>query len=364
MDKTQFLDIIGKYTYDKANGTYNYQYCPICGAYERLKIDDSGGWLCDCTGGEKKTLLDLKQEFLKKYPARKDVAELIVEKETPTSFINMGEIQRQENIRVISTGFETIDNMTGGFQSGSLFVITGKRGEGKSTFAGQLALNAVEQGKKVCFYSGELSSFMFQNWIYTQAAGNNNVESVPDVLGMPRWQVKPEAANKIASWLDGKLWLYDNRYAEANNKSNVIKGLKKAKVELGCELFFVDNLMTAYAGNDGERDFYRAQSKFVIELVNFASEYNVCVVLIAHPKKSYTDDINDNVSGSADITNLASVVIGVRRSTSADITSETDAILTIGKNRLYGTTGAVGLCYDSTCRQLSEQGKKPSGYSW
>ena len=50
----------------------------------------------------------------------------------------------------IMTRIPALDNMIGGLGEGGLTVISGKRGEGKSTLAGPICLNAIEQGETVC----------------------------------------------------------------------------------------------------------------------------------------------------------------------------------------------------------------------
>ena len=61
--------------------------------------------------------------------------------------------------------------------------MSGKRGEGKSTILSQTTLNVIDQGHKVGFYSGELSAFRFQQWLFGQAAGARNMEAFVDEFG-------------------------------------------------------------------------------------------------------------------------------------------------------------------------------------
>lgn len=68
-----------------------------------------------------------------------------------------------------------LDEVIGGLAEGAMTVFTGKPGNGKSTLAGQLLLNAIEQGHSVCAYSGELTKEKFQEWINLQAAGSEYI---------------------------------------------------------------------------------------------------------------------------------------------------------------------------------------------
>jgi len=58
----------------------------------------------------------------------------------------------------IPTGFKTFDDVNGGFILGSLVIIGGNSGAGKTTLAGQIAYNMTYKfGKKVCIYSLEMT---------------------------------------------------------------------------------------------------------------------------------------------------------------------------------------------------------------
>lgn len=57
----------------------------------------------------------------------------------------------------ISTGFPTLDMLTGGFHTGDLVVIAGRTSTGKSTFAENIAENAAGTGYSVLFVSLEMS---------------------------------------------------------------------------------------------------------------------------------------------------------------------------------------------------------------
>ena len=67
--------------------------------------------------------------------------------------------------RLIS-GIAPIDRLTGGLYMGDLIILTGRRGEGKSTFLSQLTLEAVDQELNVCVYSGEITAERYRYLLY------------------------------------------------------------------------------------------------------------------------------------------------------------------------------------------------------
>lgn len=71
-------------------------------------------------------------------------------------------LDKQEHIR---TGIYDVDRYIGGIYMGQVVVITGKRGEGKSTLASQIIANALDQSDldgnpySIFVYSGELPDY-------------------------------------------------------------------------------------------------------------------------------------------------------------------------------------------------------------
>lgn len=60
----------------------------------------------------------------------------------------------------ISTGIAGIDKvLSGGIYLGQTVILTGKRGDGKSTLGSQILANALDNGKSVFAYSGELPDY-------------------------------------------------------------------------------------------------------------------------------------------------------------------------------------------------------------
>ena len=92
-----------------------------------------------------------------------------------------------------------------------------------STISGQLALNAVNAGHKVFFYSGELSAEAFQNWIFLQAAGKDYLNTYTDSFGETRYQIDRDYAEPhIRHWLTGNMILYDNRIIKTSESNTIL----------------------------------------------------------------------------------------------------------------------------------------------
>lgn len=334
--------------------TFIAETCPICMGEYTFRYRKSGVWECvECKKrGFENELADVVTDlFVKRNLNNLD------KPAPPDGLIVVSEYKKPKNEKITHTGINKIDRLLGGFVSGQLTVLTGKRSHGKSTFGGQITLNAINQNVPVCFYSGELGAGMFQHWITLQAAGIKYLNGYVDFSGAERWQVDTFAERHIKTWLDKKLILYDNSIVKSSEHNTILERFASAHDYYGCELFFVDNLMTARYAIDSDRDYYRAQSNFVGQLVDFAMERNVHVVLVAHPRKGESGDINDDVGGSSDITNRAANVIQITRlSDEKSAEFGYGSVATVAKNRNHGDIGRIGMNFEKGSKRFIGEG--------
>lgn len=257
----------------------------------------------------------------------------------------------------ILTGFKTLDKiLSGGIYLGQTAIVTGKRGDGKSTFTSQILVNALEQGMRILAYSGELPDYFFKRWMDFQIAGKHNVIDRAAENGSVSYFVTNEKISKIEEWYKERAYLYDNQSTSDDELENLLQTIEKAVQQYGIQLVLLDNLMTALDVGMSV-DLYRAQSKFVDKLVKMAKRLQVAVILVVHPRKNrFGNDDTDEVSGSADITNKVDIVMTYKR----NLTSFEDAerVVTISKNRLTGKLAvgedAIPLYYDQASKRICD----------
>lgn len=278
--------------------------------------------------------------------------------------IDLSDIVPKDPLEIprIKSNINRLDAAIGGFHFGELSVWTGKRGEGKSTFLGQMLLEAVNAGIAVCAYSGELTAIRFQDWIHKQAAGSRHVVSKVDPETAKSYYTLPkDIHDKIREWYKGKFFLYDNTVNFGNvDENSIIRMFTYAAKRYNCKMFLVDNLMTAPMHETQERNYYRRQGLFVGELVSFAKSFNVHVHLVAHPRKGQAEDENDMVSGTSEITDRADNVFYIKRI----YDGQDDAVLKITKNRSEGIQNrSIGLVFDPASKRFYQL-SNPEGKEW
>lgn len=263
----------------------------------------------------------------------------------------------------IKTGIRQLDRVCGGLLRGHVVLLSGKRGEGKSTFMSQIVAEAIEQDNAVFVYSGELPNYHFKNWLDLQIAGNKFVSARQNEYGDNEYYLSEDAVKKINKWYYDKAFIFDNSAVTDNEYEGLLKVIIDSICRYDIKLVCIDNLMTAM-DCDVNTDLYRQQSSFVKSLEKLAQQYDVAIILVAHPKKTQGDFDNDTVSGSSDITNAVSFVFNYQRAKDG---TEHDSELMITKNRLNGKilTGenSIKLYYSEKSKRVTANPYEDKEYS-
>lgn len=254
------------------------------------------------------------------------------------------DLQALEHIR---TGIYDVDKVINGLYFGQVALLTGKRGEGKSTLASQIFANALEQGYSVFAYSGELPDYHFKNWIDLQLAGSEHIEVYNNEYGEPAYYITEETSQQLNYWYADKAYIFDNsaiayeldtdgKLDHQGEEITLLGAIRKAVCRYGIKLVLIDNLMTALEV-EPTSDLYRAQSEFIKKVKALAVKLDIAVILIAHPRKEYDGKEldNDSVSGSSDITNAVDLVMTYSANTSED-KQQHQSLIGVTKNRLTG----------------------------
>ena len=287
--------------------------------------------------------------------------------ETPiTGVANMADIPDFdiEKAEGIYTGLENLDNILYKLIFGSLLVVTGQRGAGKSSFVNQaLICESINQGYPVFVFSGELSSPVLKSWIDLTMIGPENVT----MKGKFIHKINVVAKEKQRKWYDGKIWIFDDK--KTNSADVILDKAISVIRKYGCKVIILDNLSVIDIGAN-DNNLYEKQKDFITRLIGMADLYNVLICLVVHPRKlpsGITIVSNDDVAGSAAITNLAQYVIPVKRFSDREKAGEKDRNgnwkpgkkgieedvgVEVTKNRYTGMMGEARVYFDYRSRRF------------
>ncbi len=291
---------------------------------------------------------------------------------------NMAELPEYDLAQdeLIPTGIAEVDEaFAGGLRLGETSIWTGFNSSGKSTLLGQILLNSLESGYKICAYSGELPDRIFRYWIELQAAGPEHINQEVNKYGYPVSKTDYKMLPHIRKWYSGRFWLYDSQ--EVVGQDKILEVFEYAVQRHDCKIFMVDNLMSLALNSHSDSDFYRKQADFIGMCKAFAKNFNVHIHIVAHPRKPVAGSKELDVAGSGNITNWADNVFEIRRFNKKEIASleaneETKGLnitnsLNIKKNRLLGKQDKIFLLAfeDKSKRYYIAQGGNPNWrYGW
>lgn len=221
---------------------------------------------------------------------------------------------------------------------GELTIWPGINGHGKSMLIGQVALNLLAQGEKVCIASMEMKPAKTMKRMSRQAFACE----------------KPDRSDlrDLHTWSDDRLWLYA-QMGEVSAERVLAVG-RYSHEQFGVNHLVVDNLLSC--GIDEED--YSAQKRFVLALATHAHDTGQSVHLLAHSRK-YKDEQKPpgkfDVRGASAITDLADNVFIVWRNVGKETSQdegkhdkddEPDAQLIVCKHRHGEWEGRIRLWFD------------------
>ena len=279
--------------------------------------------------------------------------EVPVENVTDLSKAEDFDIEQAEGLY---TGIKELDDKIYKLTFGTLNIITGKSGEGKSVFVNQVAIcQALQQGYEVFCFSGELPAPILRNWVETNMIGRDNITMRDGHVRV----LNSEQRKLMQNWYSGKVLVYDDGYNVT--ATALLNKMEELARKCGTKVFLIDNLMMVDLGCN-EEGRLQAEKEFVNKLIFFAKKYNVLVFLVAHPRKTGEIRVTkEDIAGSGNIVNLAHMVFSVHRYTDREKEGETntknqfikgkepipfDSCIEVLKNRITGILPLVNLYFD------------------
>lgn len=291
------------------------------------------------------------------------VMQLIGEaKDVPvTSVIDYSDIEELDMSQVggIKTGLKPIDKVLQKLYFGTLTILSGRPGSGKTSLIDQTAAMAMDNGDSVFLFSKELPPRLSANWFNTIIAGRRNLKEIEQPDGSSYYVVPYETQKKMQDFYKNKLLIYKD--SEPNDCDSVLHSAEDCVRKYGAKLIILDNLMMIDLKASAD-NMNLAQTDLVNRLIAFASKFNVAVVLVAHPKKTQdmTSDVSMyDISGTSNLINLAIRSIGLRRVSQKEKDDARnkwhnyDVVVTIIKDRLFGKADIqIGMWYDLRSRRF------------
>ena len=232
------------------------------------------------------------------------------------------------------------------FRPQEVTVYAGQNGSGKSMMTGQIALNLIQQGEKVCIASFEMRP----------------VRSIQRMIRQFSHMTDPtsDQFERFEQWVGESMWFYDHQGA-ADPRAVIGVGRYVSK-HFGVKHFFVDSLMKCVRAEDD----YNGQKAFIDDLTALARYEDMHIHLVHHIRKGQSDDaLPDKVSlkGSGSIADQVDNVFLFYRNKKKERAiqsgllvdpSEYDALLMCEKQRNGEHESYYALWYHRASQQFVE----------
>lgn len=315
------------------------------------------------------------------YVCGKDkVLELILDaKDSPVpSVADLSDVEptEYEDVDGVTTGLKAIDDELMRLFFGTLTIVSGQPGSGKSSLLTQLACNSLNNDISTWLFSGELPNGVEKSWFNYIFAGPRNITDAISRRGNPYKKISTTTLAEINKTYKGRWHIYRDDYD--NTLDKLIASMTDTVRKYGARCLILDNFMCIDTETSEEE--LRSQTDTIKKLIEFAKKYQVAVILVCHPRKM---DAGTNVgiydiAGTSNIVNLAHRTIGLRRVTDAERENAAkysekrrqllkyDVIVTVVKDRMFGRQNIdVGLYYDPASRRFfSDMNEYDRRFSW
>jgi len=196
-----------------------------------------------------------------------------------------------DNVRGISTGFTSIDMLTGGMGKQEQTVLIGRTGMGKSALGFEIALNAARAGYRALIVSLEMNRLSLVYRLISHKVGITWQNLQRGWIKSEEWERIYKAVSDIEAL---PLYIIDRPRRTIAQIESYIAGLE------GVDLFVVDHLrLIGDKKEQGESEVSRL-GRVSMDLRNVAREYNCHNLLIAQMNRG-ADNRDDKRPTLADI---------------------------------------------------------------
>ena len=254
--------------------------------------------------------------------------------------------QSSDGLSGIDTGFDKLNNLTGGWQSSDLIILGARPGMGKTTLAINFLLKAAETGTPSVFYSLEMSSTQIMQTIINIKTGIS-IESMRN--GNLTNKETETIAKEFEAIRDLPLFIFDNRCTI----ESIVTQTRYLKRKYGIKFVVIDYLQLITSKLKTTN--INAQMEHIsrqVKLLASASDCNINILALSQLSRSVETRGGDkkpmlsDIRSSGAIEQDADSVMFVYRESYYDFSDSNEVELIIAKNR-HGRIGKIDLLFEN-----------------
>ena len=286
-------------------------------------------------------------------------------------------------LRGLPTGLPALDRALGGLAPSDLVIVAGRPAMGKTALAANIAFSLASSGRRVAFFSLEMSAKQLAARLISAAAEVSGSEALRGELSTAEMRLLVEAVRDLE---DAPLFISDS---SMTSTADVAAQTRRLRSSAGLDAVFVDYLQLMSAGRES-RNRVEEVGEITRSLKALARELEVPVVALSQLSRNVEQRENKrpnlaDLRESGSIEQDADVVMFVFREEYYLLRSEPDqedeakwgdwnhrmerarglAEIIVGKHR-HGETGTARLRFDGATTQFTDpaKGVDDGGEAW
>ena len=207
------------------------------------------------------------------------------------------------------TGFDFLD-AKGGLQGGNLVVIAGATSQGKTSFANSITLNAINTGKKVAFYSLEMTSTELAARMTSIMSKIPSSKLLYSTLSESDYSAMDKGVGRLMAY-EGELY-FDDR--STSNIDTILSSIRSMKYRYGIDGAVIDYLQILNV-NMKNVNKEQAMADVARRLKNLAKELGIWIIALSQLNRDNQDPVPtiNRLRDSGQIAEAADIVMLVYR---------------------------------------------------
>lgn len=268
---------------------------------------------------------------------------------------HMERVKFETGLMNVPSGYAEIDEATCGWAPGDMIVLAARPSEGKTALALNFALNAVQAGKKVAFFSAEMEARQIGYRILASKSGVNGMRLRGEAeMTDEEWR----RVNSVPAMKELRdLFIDDTPAISTAEFSAKARRLRRAK---GVDLIIVDYMQLMRA-SESRKNGNREQDVSSISktLKATAKKLEVPVIALAQLSRNAERAGEDgpklsDLRESGAIEQDSDIVILASKDQAASFYGQRALILNIAKNRNGVASSAIRLSFDASTMRFSQ----------
>lgn len=221
------------------------------------------------------------------------------------------ENDKDGKINGVKTGIKPLDERVGMLNNGTINIIAGRSGHGKTFFTQEIAYNVAKNGKSVLYISSDMPPNVFLDRMFSFKSG------IPDNdLRLGKYGKDKKTYNnlklqvkKFQEDVGHNLIINQKSVSDINKISTIVRN---AQINQNIALVVIDYLQELEDSNLRKESEYHKMTYIITRLKNLAKDTDIPFLIISQISRKETEDVaKESIRGSGHIEEKSDLIVGL-----------------------------------------------------